>query len=97
VNSIPSSSTKVPLVRRSSDTARPVPTPVTIPPTRNTSQPERVESDKGSSSQFHFLIIIYSLLMLDLIVRGPIEGSEGGVENLMGRLNGVRHITSQLL
>jgi hypothetical protein len=70
---------------------------VTIPPTRNTSQPERVESNKGSNSQFHFLIIINSLLMLNLIAKGPTEGSEGGVENLMGRVKGVQHRASQFL
>jgi hypothetical protein len=70
---------------------------VTIPPTRNTSQPERARSNKGSSSQFNFLIIINSLLMIGLIERGPTEGSEDGGEKLMGRLNGVQHITSQLL
>ncbi len=35
--------------------------------------------------------------MLDLIEREPAEGSEGGVENLVGRVSGAQHRASQLL
>ena len=35
--------------------------------------------------------------MIGLIEREPAEGSEGGVENLVGRVSGAQHIASQLL